>query len=166
MDKTHTLKKNYEFRRMYRQGASAVGGCMVVYCRKNRSKTRRLGVTVSTKIGKAVQRNRARRRLREVYRLHGDVLRPGYDVVLVARGRTLTASWGEMNATFERLCGKLNLLVGGETPRNNSAPRKDRPPRNGGPSRNSVGQSQNSGQSRNDRPRGNGAPSGKGGDGK
>ena len=55
-------------------------------------------------------RNRARRRLREVYRLHLDELKPGYDIILVARGRTLTASWKELNDTFLRLCRKLDLL--------------------------------------------------------
>lgn len=105
-----TIKENYEFRRLYQKGASAVGGCMVLYCRRNRLGRNRLGVTVSVKIGGAVQRNRARRRLREVYRLAGPRLCQGWDVVLVARGRTLTASWKEMNDTFFRLCRKLELL--------------------------------------------------------
>ena len=105
-----TLKQNYEFRRLYRQGTSAVGGCMVLYCRKNRLGHNRLGITASTKLGGAVQRNRARRRLREVYRLNSPRLRQGWDLILVARGRTLTAKWPEMNETFLRLCRKLNLL--------------------------------------------------------
>ena len=52
----------------------------------------------------------ARRRLREVYRLNSGRLRQGYDMILVARGRTLTASWKELNDTFLRLCRKLELL--------------------------------------------------------
>ena len=74
MKKAVTLKQNHEFRRMYRKGASAVGGGMVVYCHKNRLGHNRLGVVSSVKIGKAVVRNRSRRRLREVYRLHKDEL--------------------------------------------------------------------------------------------
>ena len=100
-----TLKQNYEFRRLYQKGASAVGGGMVLYCRKNR-------LTASVKLGRAVQRNRARRRLREVYRLNSPRLRQGWDMILVARGRTLTAPWGELNDTFLRLCRKLGLLEG------------------------------------------------------
>ena len=50
------------------------------------------------------------RRLREVYRLNSGRLRQGYDMILVARGRTLTASWKELNDTFLRLCRKLELL--------------------------------------------------------
>ena len=105
-----TLKKNHEFRRLYQKGASAVGGAMVVYCRKNRLGHNRLGLTASVKLGGAVVRNRARRRLREVYRLNSPRLRQGWDIILVARGRTLTASWKELNDTFLRLCRKLSLL--------------------------------------------------------
>ena len=110
MKRALTLKENYEFRRLYQKGAAAVGGGMVLYCRKNRLGHNRLGVTVSVKLGHAVVRNRARRRLREVYRLNQGRLRQGYDMILVARGRTLTASWRELNDTFVRLCRKLDLL--------------------------------------------------------
>ena len=110
MKRSVTLKENYEFRRMYQKGASAVAGSMVVYCRRNRLGHNRLGVTVSAKLGHAVVRNRARRRLREVFRLNQGRLRQGWDMILVARGRTLTASWKELNDTFLRLCRKLDLL--------------------------------------------------------
>ena len=110
MKRSVTLKENYEFRRLYNKGASAVSGSMVIYCRKNRMDHNRLGITVSVKLGHAVVRNRARRRLREVYRLNNGTLRQGYDFVIVARGRTLTASWKELNDTFLRLCRKLDLL--------------------------------------------------------
>ena len=69
MKRTVTIKENHVFRRMYSKGRSAVTPVMVVYCRRNGLDHNRLGVTVSTKLGTAVVRNRARRRLREVYRL-------------------------------------------------------------------------------------------------
>ena len=110
MKRAVTLKENHEFRRVYQKGRSAVSSGMVVYCRKNKRGTNRLGITASVKLGNAVFRNRARRRLREVYRLHGDKLRKGYDVILVARGRTGSMPWLELNSTFLRLCRKLDLL--------------------------------------------------------
>ena len=64
-----TLKDNYEFRRTYQKGVSAVSPVMVLYCRKNRLGRNRLGLVSSKKLGHAVVRNRCRRRLREVYRL-------------------------------------------------------------------------------------------------
>ena len=105
-----TVKENYVFRRIYRKGKSSVQPCLVVYCQKNRQGATRLGVTVSTKLGHAVVRNRARRRLREVYRLNSPRLRQGYDIILVARSRTVTADWKDLNDTFLRLCRKLDLL--------------------------------------------------------
>ena len=110
MKKAVTLKENYEFRRMYQRGKSAVSGSMVVYCRKNRLGHNRLGLTASTKLGHAVVRNRCRRRLREVYRLNSPALRQGYDLILVARGRTVSAPWKELNDTFMKLCRTLDLL--------------------------------------------------------
>ena len=71
-----TLKQNYEFRRLYQKGASSAGSCMVLYCRKNKLGHNRLGLTASVKLGHAVVRNRARRRLREVYRLNSPQLSP------------------------------------------------------------------------------------------
>lgn len=111
MKQAVTLKKNHEFRRLYQRGTSAAGGSMVVYCRKNALGHNRLGLTASVKIGGAVVRNRARRRMREVYRLNSGKLRQGWDIILVARGRTPTAPWREINETFLRLCRKLNLLT-------------------------------------------------------
>ena len=116
MKKTIALKENHEFRRLYHRGTSSAGRHLVLYCRKNRLDHNRLGITVSVKLGGAVVRNRARRRLREVYRLNRDKLRPGYDVLLVARGRTLTAPWKDLNATFLRLCRKLELTEGEARP--------------------------------------------------
>lgn len=110
MKRAVTLKKNHEFRRLYQKGASAAGPGMVLYCRKNRLGHNRLGLTASVKLGSAVVRNRCRRRLREVYRLHSPRLRQGWDIILVARSRTAGISWQELNNTFLRLCRKLDLL--------------------------------------------------------
>ncbi len=104
-----TLKQNYEFRRLYQKGASAAGKTMVLYCRKNRLGRNRLGLTASVKLGHAVVRNRCRRRLREVYRINTPHLRTGWDIILVARSKTASAPWQELNDTFARLCRKLEL---------------------------------------------------------
>ena len=114
MKRSVTLKENYEFRRLYQKGASAVSGGVVMYCRKNKLGHNRLGITVSVKLGHAVVRNRARRRLREVYRLNADKLSQGWDIILVARGRTARMPWKDLNDSFLRLCGKLGLMRSGK----------------------------------------------------
>lgn len=110
VDSRITLKKNYEFRRLYGKGKSAVTPYLVVYCLKNRSEYRRVGFTVSVKLGKAVVRNRVRRRLREIYRLNESKLKSGVDIVIVARGRSVGAEYAEIEEAFLQACAKLGLL--------------------------------------------------------
>ena len=110
MKKTIALKENHEFRRLYHRGTSSAGRHLVLYCRKNRLGHNRLGLVSSTKLGHAVVRNRCRRRLREVYRLHTPELKQGYDIILVARVRTAHAPWPEIQKQFLKLCRKLDLL--------------------------------------------------------
>jgi len=108
MKKTVTIKENRTFRRIYSKGRSVVTPFLVLYCRPNGRDHNRLGVTVSTKLGCAVVRNRARRRLREVFRLAS--LRQGYDIVLVARSRAVNGPYDRLTAAFEKACRQLGLM--------------------------------------------------------
>ena len=110
MKREATLKENYEFRRVYAKGRTGVTQCLVVYCRPNRSGRNRLGLTVSTRLGHAVVRNRIRRRLREIFRLRGPELKGGYDIVIVARARAVKADYHELERAFVRCCEKLSLM--------------------------------------------------------
>ena len=109
MKSTTTVKENYEFRRMYAMGKSGVSSCLVVYYRKNRLGHNRLGVTVSTKLGHAVVRNRVRRRIREIFRLSQGKMKQGYDCIVVARTRAAHADYWELKRAFEKTCKKLDL---------------------------------------------------------
>ena len=110
MDVRCTLKKNSDFRRLYTRGKSAVNPYMVVYCRRSKEKNNRLGYTVSTKLGHAVVRNRTRRRLREIYRLHEDEMVCGRDIVVVARVRAADSTYRQLEKSFLHLAEKLELL--------------------------------------------------------
>ena len=108
---TETLKKNHEFRRLYARGKSSVTPYLVVYAGKGRrQRFNRVGFTVSAKLGGAVTRNRIRRRLRELYRLHEAEFRPGAELVVVARSRAAEAQWRQLERAFLSACRKLNLL--------------------------------------------------------
>ena len=108
---TTSLNKNYEFRRLYNRGKSAGSSYIVIYCRRNGTKSNRLGITVSKKIGWAVLRNLVRRRLKEIYRLNEVKLNHGYDIVIVARVKIRTAQYKEIDASAKQLLKKLGLLV-------------------------------------------------------
>ena len=92
-----SLKLNHIFRRLYSTSGQA-NSIMVLYARKNRTGTNRVGITVSKKLGHAVVRNRVRRRLREVYRLNEAKFQPGWDIVVVARSRCISASFQTLSA--------------------------------------------------------------------
>ena len=66
-------------------------------------------VTVSTKLGHAVVRNRVRRRIREIFRLSQGKMKQGYDCIVVARTRAAHADYWELKRAFEKTCKKLDL---------------------------------------------------------
>ncbi len=107
---TVSLKQNHVFRRLYTKGKNQVTPHLALYARKNGGQTSRLGITVSTKLGHAVVRNRVRRRLREIYRIHEDLFLPGYDIVAVARVRAVYARFDELEHSFLKAARGLELL--------------------------------------------------------
>jgi ribonuclease P protein component len=104
-----SLKLNHVFRRLYSTSGHA-NSYLVLYARKNRSATNRVGVTVSKKLGCAVVRNRVRRRLREVYRLNEEKFSSGWDIVVVARSRCITADFAKLTQAYLSLAEKAGLL--------------------------------------------------------
>ena len=110
MQFSKSLKLNHLFRRLYQKGKSAANKYLVIYCRRNGSSENRIGYTVSSKLGHAVVRNRVRRRLREIYRLHESQFRPGWDLVVVVRSRAVDAPYKKQEGAYLSLAGKLGLL--------------------------------------------------------
>ena len=104
-----SLKLNHIFQRLYRTSGQA-NGHLVFYARKNRTATNRVGITVSKKLGKANVRNRARRRLREVYRLNEDKFQSGWDIVIVARTRAIHAPFEKLTESFLSAAEKAGVL--------------------------------------------------------
>jgi ribonuclease P protein component len=88
--KRERLQRNYEFRRVYEHGRKVEGKYVVLYVWEGTTETaaagrRALGVVTSRKVGDAVTRNRARRLLREAYRLNKHKLKTNLQMVMVAR---------------------------------------------------------------------------------
>ena len=110
MQYTVPLKLNHVFRRLYARGESAVGRFVVVYARRNGLSVNRLGITTGVKLGCAVDRNRARRRIRETYRLNETRIKRGWDIVIVARTAAIDGDFQEMQKSFLHQCKRLRLL--------------------------------------------------------
>ena len=100
-----TLNKNRDFNRLYSRGKSYVTSSLVLYVLKNRQKKVRIGITTSKKIGNAVQRNRARRVIRESCRkIISNV------IVLVARKKTSQVKCDVVLKSLTKMLGEANLL--------------------------------------------------------
>ena len=106
MDKTKSLRFNYEFVRVYRRGKYFSGKYCVLHCLPNRLPYNRLGVSTSRKVKGSIQRNRIRRLMREFYRLHEPDFVSGYDIVVLGRHVSEDLNYGiienDLMPLFER----------------------------------------------------------------
>ena len=69
----------------------------------------RAGIAVGKRVGGAVQRNRVKRRIRELLRARLVELTPGWDVVISARPPAAAASFAELGAAIDQLLGRARL---------------------------------------------------------
>ncbi|HEY5193524.1 MAG TPA: ribonuclease P protein component [Solirubrobacteraceae bacterium] len=112
------LSRSAEFERVYRQGRSVSSRHLVLYSFPNESVDRpRLGLSVSRKVGGAVERNHVKRLLREAFDAVESELEGGHDVVVVARpeARELAEREGldGIDGALGELIGRAGLRMGG-----------------------------------------------------
>ena len=80
-----TLKKNEDFKKVYNKRNSYANRELIMYISKNGTDTKRLGVSVSKKVGNSIVRHRLARLVREAFRLNTNHIPDGIDVVVVVR---------------------------------------------------------------------------------
>jgi len=109
--RTARIKQGRDFKRIRDQGERLAIGCLVANWHQLPSGSKsRLGVISSGKIGGAVVRNRARRLLRECFRLHQNDFRSQIELVLVARPSIARKSFGAVEKDFLTTLRKAGLL--------------------------------------------------------
>lgn len=120
----YKVRKNNEFRLIYRRGKSLANDLLVLYIfknRKNRDKDtlsfNKIGISVSKKVGNSVVRSRSKRLILESYRLNEIDLKKGYDFVFVARTRIKDKNFHDVEKSMLNLYKKAGLL--NEENRNN-----------------------------------------------
>lgn len=110
LDKERRIKKNTEFRLVYKHGTFEVNRYCVIYKMPVAKKPTKMGFVTGKKVGGAVQRNRARRLMKEVYRLHQHEIREGYHVVVVGRAPLSNATYAEAERSIMTLLRRSKLL--------------------------------------------------------
>lgn len=110
MKRRHRLADKARFRQVRQQGASQAHPLVVLCYLANEEAISRTGFSVSKRIGKAVDRNRARRRMSEAVRSLWDLVAPGWDMVWVARPGINEATFSELQTVCARLLRRARLL--------------------------------------------------------
>ena len=107
---SESLKKNEDFRKVYRKGRSFGNRQLVLYVLENSSGKNRLGISVSKKVGNSVVRHRLTRLIRESYRLHEEEFICGLDLVVIARTAAKDATYHEIESALLHVSRKQYIL--------------------------------------------------------
>lgn len=111
--KEDKIRKNKEFRSVYRRGKSFSNKLLVLYIYKNKYNTNRIGISVSKKVGKSVVRSRVKRLIKESYRVNikeNNIKKQGFDLVFIARHSCNDKTYKEVEAALVNLLKKVGLL--------------------------------------------------------
>jgi ribonuclease P protein component len=103
-----------DFRKVYDHGTRVSGPLFAAFCLARPDggsavgSRARLGLTVPRALGGSVDRNRIKRRLREVFRRHGSELDPRWDIVLNPRRTALAAPFADLERALRKVIEKCN----------------------------------------------------------
>ncbi len=106
-----TLKNQREFERVFRKGRAASHPDLVVLGYRRRPFGPRVGFCISRKAGKAVQRNKLRRRLKEIVREFEGRLDPQWDLVIVSKPNSTSLTYANLKMRVSKLLEKLGVLA-------------------------------------------------------
>lgn len=110
MKRFPSIKKNSDFQAIYRTSKSYANKQLVMYVKRTDDTGRRIGISVSKKVGNSVVRHHLTRLIRESFRLNQDMLETGLDIIVVARAAAKESEFKTIERAFLHLCGLHNIL--------------------------------------------------------
>lgn len=100
MKKENRLRKNMEFKKVYKSGKNYWNRNLIVYVRRNGTDKTRIGISITKRVGNAVVRNKLKRRIREVSRVYLPNLRKGYDLIFIPKKNAVDLSFAELESAI------------------------------------------------------------------
>lgn len=117
MKRAYRLRRPDQFQRVRRTGRSWSTPLLTLNAAASRRRVSRCGFVVGKRVGKAVDRNRARRRVREAVRLFYERIAPGWDLVFILRSPDLaTVEFAQVQALVEQLLRRAGVWCEPQTP--------------------------------------------------
>jgi ribonuclease P protein component len=113
MDRRYRLTNSSDFKRVRHTGQSFAHPLVLLIVSENQLDHARIGITAGRSVGNAVQRNRAKRRLREAFRSNLPDISPGWDIVAIARPALLNASWEKLQHVILTKLKQAGLIDAG-----------------------------------------------------
>ncbi|MGC8501492.1 ribonuclease P protein component [Desulfurella sp.] len=101
------MNKHGEFIYLYNKSHKYVCNFFVIFLKKDKDLKKRVAVVASKKIGNAIDRNKAKRRMREILRLSKEFILPGTSIILVARKPIINSNFQMLLDTFHKLLYKF-----------------------------------------------------------
>ncbi len=111
MNRNFRLTQSTDFKRVRRSGKSYAHPLVVLIVVPADGESTRFGIIAGKSVGKAVQRNRAKRLIREALRSLLPQIKPGFKIVLIARNPIVEKKLSEIHACLHQLFTRANLLV-------------------------------------------------------
>ena len=110
MKRFPSIKSRQDFQAAYRGGKSFANKQLVMYVKRKNNTERRIGISVSKKVGNSVVRHHVTRLVRESYRLHEEMFNSGLDIVVIARTNAAAAKYADIESALLHL-SKLHRKV-------------------------------------------------------
>ncbi len=110
MKKENRLRKNMEFKKVYKSGKNYWNRNLILFIKKNGDKNTRIGISITKKIGNAVVRNKLKRRIKSINEDYITSIKSGYDIVIIPKKNAVELTFKDLESAVKHIYKISGLL--------------------------------------------------------
>lgn len=110
MNRENRLRKNIEFKKVYKTGKNYWNRNLIVFIRKNGRENTRIGVSITKRIGNAVVRNKLKRRIKSINEDYINFIKSGYDIVIIPKKNAVGLTFKDLESAVKHIYKISGLL--------------------------------------------------------